>query len=107
MLITPTFEFCGYVAGLSSPKNATMRPSGDTDGDAYWPVCFVKARISPSPSASSGTTYRSVARSRSHVSWRWLLVTIADESGVQAMPLCWKSPGVRLRGVPVPSAATT
>ncbi len=49
----------------------------------------------------------SSARSRSHVSWRAAEVTTAEESGDHAMPLCWKSPGVRLRGVLVPSAAMT
>ena len=49
----------------------------------------------------------STARSRSQVSWRDADVTRAFESGVQPAPLCWNSPGVRLRGVPVPSAATT
>jgi hypothetical protein len=85
--------------------NATRVPSGDTTGEAYiasWPV-----RQRTSPVSASGTTYRSEAKSVSHVSCRWALVTTPEESPSQLTPVCWNGPGVRLRGVPVPSAATT
>ena len=58
-------------------------------------------------SPSSETEYSATAKSRSHVSWRCALSTRPLESGFHEIELCSNSPGVRLRGALVPSAATT
>ena len=85
------------------PRNATTFPSGETEGSKYWPDCVVNGRRSP----SSGTRWRSSARSRSHVSYAAPWHTTPDESASQAGPPKLYSPGVRSRGASVPSAGTT
>src|SRR3954447_17053241 len=87
----PTWLFCGVFLGSSKPRKARRSPSGDHDGWWYEPVCFVRAVGSASPTVQMK---RSVAPSRSHVSW------VAPEkarerlSGDHAGDENWNGPGV-------------
>ena len=87
------------------PRKATVRPSGETDGQPVHPRLLGQAA---DLAVGQGHDVQVLAQ----VAIPSLValgaeVTTPEESASQATPLCWNGPGVRLRGGPVPSAATT